>query len=190
MDEPHIICIKSKSWYKEFFGYEEYLLLCTPPVEKAFFCSQVSEFVGRGGCVREEGSARSFPEGCSFSMVPLGSTCSDMSGTSSSERSSPMLLSVLPAATPETKEPSGWLLLSGTCKSTERNATPHKNSRLLCWQPVNGSHNDLFFRMNISTENKTSRRGRQKFRMELFFCFSKHGISSLHCGICVPRRKA
>lgn len=53
--------------------------------------------------MKEEGSAHSFPESSSFSMVPMGSTCSNMSGTSKSERSSPVFLYLLSAAINETK---------------------------------------------------------------------------------------
>lgn len=53
--------------------------------------------------MKEEGSAHSFPERSSFSMVPMGSICSNMSGTSKSERSSPVFLYILSAAINETK---------------------------------------------------------------------------------------
>lgn len=53
--------------------------------------------------MKAEGLAHSFPESSSFSMVPMGSTCSNMSGTSKSERSSPVFLYILSAAINETK---------------------------------------------------------------------------------------
>lgn len=140
VDEPHIFCVKRKNltelvqgslrlWRIFAFIYS----VC----EKAFFCSHVNEFVWRTGCVKEEGSAHSFPERSSFSTVPMGSICNNMSGTSKSERSSPVFLYILSAAINETKS-----LISISClkRVSPRKGiqSPTKGVQRLC-EPTDSS---------------------------------------------------
>lgn len=87
--------------------------------------------------MKEEGSAHSFPESSSFSMVPMGSVSSNTSGTSKSERNSPVILCILSTAINETMS-----LISISClkhvSPRKGIQSPTKGVQRLC-EPTNSS---------------------------------------------------
>lgn len=173
VDDLHILCIKLKNLtelVQRILELWRIFASIYSDFEKAFLCVQVILFVLRDGCVGRRQSGQSFLKSSSSSLVLLGAICSNMSGAGKSEMSSFVFLYIVLAAINKTK---GHVCISPLkCVSSLKGIqSPVKvinssvNSHILYLQPVNESRHYLSFYMNISIENKTHRRRRQKFRM-------------------------